>query len=51
MTTKKVECVLPFPEISVKCCKCYVDYWKSLRELKGSNTVQHDDSIEKVKTF
>ena len=51
MNSKKVECVFPFNEISVKCCKCYVDYWKSLRELKRSNTVQHNDSIEKVKTF
>ena len=51
MTNKKVECVLPFNEIYVKSCKCYVDYWKSLRQLKGSNLVQHDDSIEKLKTF
>ena len=51
MTTEKKEFVLPFNDISVKCCKCYVNYWKSIRELKGSNTVQHDSSIEKVKTF
>ena len=51
MSSKKVEFVLVFNEISVKSCKCYVDYWKSLRQLKGSNSVQHDDSIEKVKTF
>ena len=50
MNSKKMECVLPFNEISVKSCKCYVDYWKSLRQLRGSNSVQHDDSIEKVKT-
>ena len=51
MSSKKVKFVLVFNEISVKSCKCYVDYWKSLRQLKGSNLVQHDDSIEKVKTF
>ena len=51
MISEKKETVLPFNDISVKCCKCYVDYWKSLRELKGSNIVQHDSSIEKVKTF
>ena len=43
--------VLPFNDISVKCCKCYVDYWKSIRELKGKNMIQHDSSIEKIKTF
>ena len=51
MISKKVNCVINFNVTSVKCCKCYVDYWKSIRELKGSNTVRHDDSIEKVKTF
>ena len=51
MNSKKVERILPFNEISVKSCKCYVDYWKSLRQLKGPNSIQHDDSIEKVKTF
>ena len=51
MTSEKKEFVLPFCDISVKTCKCYVDYWKSIRELKGSNMVQHDTSVEKVKTF
>ena len=51
MTTEKKEFVLPFNDISVKCCKCYVNYWKSIRELKRGNMVQHDTSIEKVKTF
>ena len=51
MISEKKETVLPFNDISVKCCKCYVNYWKSIRELKGSNIVQHDSSIEKVKTF
>ena len=45
------EFVLSFNDTSVKSCKCYVDYWKSIRELNGSNTVHHDSSIEKVKTF
>ena len=51
MTSEKKEFVLPFHDISVKTCKCYVNYWKSIRELNGSNMVQHDNSIEKVKTF
>ena len=51
MTTEKREFVLPFCDTSVKTCKCYVNYWKSIRELEGSNMVQHDTSIEKVKTF
>ena len=51
MISEKKGIVLPFNDISVKTCKCYVDYWKSIRESKGSNMVQHDSSIEKVKTF
>ena len=51
MNNEKGGIVLAFNDISVKCCKCYVDYWKSIRKLKGSNTVEHDSSIEKVKTF
>ena len=51
MIEEKKEMILPFNDISVKCCKCYVDYWKSIRKLKGSNIVQHDSTIEKVKTF
>ena len=51
MNNEKGGIVLAFNYISVKCCKCYVDYWKSIRKLKGSNTVEHDSSIEKVKTF
>ena len=51
MISGKKESVLVFNDISVKCCNCYVDYWKSIRNLKGPNTIIHDNSIEKVKTF
>ena len=51
MTDEIKGIVIPFNDISVKTCKCYVDYWKSVREIKGPKTIQHDKSIEKVKTF
>ena len=51
MSINEYYCVFIFQDISVKCCKCYVDYWKSLRELKGSNVVNYDSAIEKTKTF
>ena len=46
-------CLLPFKDISVKCCKCYIDYWNSLRQSNDnqSNIIDYDYSIEKVKTF
>ena len=52
MNSKEQDCFIPFKDISVKCCKCYADYWKSLRQrqLKES-CFKHDYSIEKVKTF
>ena len=51
MTDEIKGIVIPFNDISVKTCKCYVDYWKSVRETKGPKTIYHDKSIEKVKTF
>ena len=51
MSRKNEEFVLDFQNISVKCCKCYMNYWKSLRELRGLNKIDHDSSIEKVKTY
>ena len=48
------EYLIPFKDISIKCCKCYVDYWKSLRkqikECSGS-IIKFDYSIEKVKSY
>ena len=32
MNGKEQDYLIPFKDTSVKCCKCYVDYWKSLRE-------------------
>ena len=51
MSGKNQDFILEFQNISVKCCKCYVDYWKSLRQLKGIRKIDHDSSIEKVKTY
>ena len=51
MSRKNIDFVLEFQNVSVKSCKCYVDYWKSLRELKGISKIVHDSSIEKVKTY
>ena len=52
MNSKKEDCCLiPFKCVSVKCCKCYINYWKSLRQSKEANIIDHDYSIEKVKTF
>ena len=51
MSRKNEEFVLDFQNISVKCCECYMNYWKSLRELRGLNKIDHDSSIEKVKTY
>ena len=31
MSGKNQDFILEFQNISVKCCKCYVDYWKSIR--------------------
>ena len=51
MNSREGDCLIPFKEISVKCSKCYVDYWKSLRESSKLKIIEHDYSIEKVKTY
>ena len=52
MNSKEEDCFIPFKSTSVKCCKCYVDYWKSLRERQSKESCfKHDYSIEKVKSF
>ena len=52
MNGKEQDYLIQFKDTSVKCCKCYVDYWKSLREnTKESLYFKFDYSIEKVKSF
>ena len=51
---KEEDILISFKDISIKCCICYIDYWKSLRkrvkEVSGS-VVKFDYSIEKTKSF
>ena len=52
MNTKEEDCFIPLKSTSVKCFKCYVDYWKSLKERSSTGSCfKHDYSIEKVKSF
>ena len=52
MNGKEQDYLIPFKDTSVKCCKCYVDYWKLLREnTKKDLHFKFDYSIEKVKSF
>ena len=48
------EFIIAFKDISVESCRCYVDYWRSLRkqlkECSGS-VIKFDYSIEKVKSY
>ena len=49
MNTKEEDCFIPLKSTSVKCFKCYVDYWKSLKERSSTGSCfKHDYSIEKV---
>ena len=53
MNGKQQESLISIKETCIKCCKCYVQYWKSIRE-KSSNgpcSFTFDLSIEKVKSF
>ena len=52
MNGKEQDFLIPFKDVSVKCCKCYVDYWKLLRiNQDKKNYFMFDYSIEKVKSF
>ena len=52
MNGKEQDYLIPFKDTSVKCCKCYVDYWKSMRENNSECPYfKFDYSIEKVKSF
>ena len=54
MNGKEQDYLIPFKHNSVKCCKCYVDYWKLMREKDNKNSFncfKFDYSIEKVKSF
>ena len=48
------EFIIAFKDITVASCRCYVDYWRSLRkqlkEYSGS-IIKFDYSIEKVKSY
>ena len=48
------EFIIAFKDITVASCRCYVDYWRSLRkqlkEYSGS-IIKYDYSIEKVKSY
>ena len=51
---KEQEYLISFKDISIKCCKCYVDYWKLQRKnVKecSSAVIKFDYSIEKVKSY
>ena len=32
MNGQEQDYLISFKDTTIKCCKCYVDYWKSLRE-------------------
>ena len=53
MNDKQQDSFIPIKETRVKCCKCCVQYWKSIREKSsdGSYCFKFDHSIEKVKSF
>ena len=42
--------IVPLESTITKCCRCYVDYWKDIRNARESHFV-FDYSIEKEKTF
>ena len=44
------DCCIPLSDTVVKRCKCYVEYWKRLKERKNP-FVQFDYSIEKAFTY
>ena len=46
------EHLISFKDTSIKCCKCYVDYWKLQRKnVKECAVIKFDYSIEKVKSY
>ena len=52
MNANEQDFLIQFKDVSVKCCKCYADYWKSLRNDQSKKEYFHFDySIEKVKSF
>ena len=52
MNGKEKDFLILFKDVSVKCCKCYVDYWKLLRiNQDKKDYFMFDYSIEKVKSF
>lgn len=53
---KNKNCLLIFNETTIKCCKCYEEYWRKKRDSSSSdkervNVFTFDYSIEKVKSF
>ena len=52
MNANEQDFLIPFKDVSVKCCKCYADYWRSLRKDQDKKDCFHFDySIKKVKSF
>ena len=52
MNGQEQDYLISFKDTTIKCCKCYVDYWKSLREkTKEYSYFKFDYSIKKVKSF
>ena len=52
MNANEQDFLILFKDVSVKCCKCYADYWRSLRKDQNKKDCFHFDySIEKVKSF
>ena len=52
MNGQEQDYLIPFKDTIIKCCKCYVDYWKSLRgKATEYSYFKFDYSIEKVKSF
>ena len=44
------DCVIPLSNTTVKSCKCYVEYWKLLKQLKIP-FCQFDYALEKAFTY
>ena len=49
MSYHNVLAAVKLDETKIKCCDCYVNYWKNLRQ--DFTTCEFDSSIEKVKSF
>ena len=48
--TRYRDCVIPLSNTTVRCCKCYVEYWKQLKEAKIT-FCEFNYSLEKAFTY